>query len=376
MHVLYASHRYHPVPGGTERLVQTIAEGAAKRGHEVTVVTQREPGAPFEEVIGGVRVVRLRVVRAFGIRWPRDYISFLRRSRADVFHAFGNRIWCVDFYLPRARGFRWPQLLSGLGFYQYAMHPNLFDRLYFERYFPRAARRFDRYVALTDREADQMTRWGFPRERILRLPTGVDLSEFAAGAPRVDVTRAAWGLTAPQVAVYAGGFFDNKRVDRLIQAAALRRGSWGVVLIGRDMPESPCSIAATQALASRLGVEVRFPGVLPRAAVIQSLFAADAVVLGSEYEGYGLLLLEAMAAGRPFVSFDAGAAPELASTGAGFSVSSVEEFAGRLELLEDSAVRTQVGSLGLRRVTEFSQDRLVDRHLEAYQALIQDRSRG
>jgi glycosyltransferase involved in cell wall biosynthesis len=289
--VLLASHRYYPVPGGTEKIVQSIAQGLVARGHEATVVTQREPDTAREEVHEGVRIVRIPVLSVGGIRVPRGYHSTLRRLGADIFHLHGNRIWCADFYFPLAQRHPWPQLLTGHGFYQYAIHPRRWDRWYFERYFPRQVRKFGRYAALTEREAGQLAGWGVPAGRIARVPDGIPLDEFSRPPDSVASLRARVGVRAPHLAVYVGGFFENKRVDRLVEAVARTNGRWALLAIGREIPDSPSSARVIADQARRLGAEVHLPGVLPREETLAALFASDAVVLGSEYEGFGLLLL-------------------------------------------------------------------------------------
>ena len=128
MHVVHACHRYHPVPGGSERIAQVLAEGTVRRGHRVTMITQAEPGAPAREQIGGVEVVRLPMRVHGGIRFPVGYHRALRATGGDVFHLHGNRIWCADFYLPFAHLYDWHQLGTGHGFYQYANDPKPWDR--------------------------------------------------------------------------------------------------------------------------------------------------------------------------------------------------------------------------------------------------------
>ncbi|MGI0131800.1 MAG: glycosyltransferase family 4 protein [Thermoplasmata archaeon] len=370
MRVLLATHRYFPVPGGTERVVQSIAEGLVARGHGATVLTQREPGVPHDEVRAGVRIHRLPVMDVGGIRIPRGYHSALRRLRADLFHLHGNRIWCADFYFPFARWHAGTQVLTGHGFYQYAMHPRRLDRWYFERYFPRQVIKFGAYAALTEKEAGQLIAWGVPRELIARVPDGIPLAEFARPAPPVEEVRRRWGIRAPHLAVYVGGFFENKRVDRLVEAVARTQGRWALLAAGREIPNSPHSARSIAERARSLGVEIVLPGVLPRPEAVNAISTADAVVLGSDYEGYGLLLLEAMAAGRPFVAGSAGAAPELAALGAGVSVTSIEEFAAALTRLEDRKVADALGRRGRAAVADFSEDRMVERYLAIYERLL------
>ncbi|HEY6237837.1 MAG TPA: glycosyltransferase, partial [Thermoplasmata archaeon] len=219
MHLVVACHRYSPVPGGSERIAQLVAEGAVRRGDRATVITQAEPGVPDREEVNGVAVRRLAMRRAAGVRIPVGYLRALRATGGDVFHLHGNRIWCADFYLPASSIFEWPQVGTGHGFYQYAMGPRPWDRWYFERYFPRVLRGLDLYACDTEFERQQLIGWGYPPDRLLRIPLGAASQEFER--PSIGAPPPSWGFRAPRVAVYVGGFFENKRVDRLIDAVAL-----------------------------------------------------------------------------------------------------------------------------------------------------------
>ncbi len=373
MKVLLASHRYFPVPGGTEKVVQTLAEGLVRKGHAATVLTRAEPGTSASEWIGGVEVLRLPTRRIGGVRLPSGYLRTLHRSDADLFHLWGNRIWCADFYFPWARLFRWPQILTGLGFYQYEMHPGPFDRWYFQRYLPRAVRRFDAYTTSSERERRQLLGWKVPADRLVPVPLGVPLDEFDRPPPGVEALRAGWGLSRPLAAVYAGGFFENKRVDRLIDAVAAVRDRWALVAIGGDRPESPFGASACRRRAAAKGVEFRTPGPLSRPDLLRALFAADAVVLGSSYEGFGLLPIEANAAGRPFVAFESGSLAEIARRGGGEIVASPAGMAAALDRLSDRSAREAMGARGRAEVGFYSGAAMVDRFLEVYRAVVERR---
>jgi glycosyltransferase involved in cell wall biosynthesis len=374
--ILLASHRYYPSAGGTEQHVRHLAEGLAVRGHSVTVVTAREPGLSGDEEIAGVRVHRIPLRRVGGVRMPMGYHRFLRSQNPDLFHLQGNRIWCADFYFPLARLYRWPQLLTGHGFYQWELHPGRVDRWYFSRYFPWAVGGFDRYVTLTPHERALLRGWGVPERRLAYIPHGIDPAEFVRPPPGVPELRASWKIRTPLIAVYAGGFFENKRVDRLVQALAPVRERWGLVALGADVPGSPYDRAYCERLAQRLGVEFEAIGSVTRLDTIRAIFASDAVVLGSEYEGFGLLPVEAMAAGKPFVAFDAGAAPELARTGGGVAVTTIPAMSEALLELDDPGRRATVGRLGRAGLTEFSSDVMVGRYVELYQTVLRERGHG
>jgi len=357
--------RYLPALGGATRLVQLIAEGSATRGHSVTVVTQSEPGAPDEEMIAGVRVLRLGMRHIAGFRVPKGYLRLLRSLDADVLHQTGNRIWNVDYYLPFANSFDWPQVIMPLGFYHYWMRRGFVRWLYYDQYFARRIRAFDAYLALTEGERNQVVRWNYPPERVHVVPVGIDLAEFAQAPSDRDTVRTGWGLGTPHVAVYVGGLYDNKRVDRLVRAVAATRGEWGLVVIGPDIPGTRYDQSHCEELARKLSARVRFLGAVARPTVIAALQAADAYVQGSAFEGFGIGLVEGMAAGRPFVAFDAGVASELSARGAGICVRSEAEMSEAL--LSFSGRLGAMGATARSVAQEYSVGRMIDQTMAAYE---------
>src|SRR4051794_37752116 len=84
--------RYPPFIGGTERQCQRLAEALARRGHQVTIVTERLPNTMPYEVADGVTVYRLRTLG--GLPWSSVIfffcaLAFIARHRGsiDVLHA-------------------------------------------------------------------------------------------------------------------------------------------------------------------------------------------------------------------------------------------------------------------------------------------------
>ena len=171
---------------------------------------------------------------------------------------------------------------------------------------------------------------GVPRTRVVALPNGVDVKLFVRraidrdafwqrvlvqqpqgwlpgrppGSLRYDETEAK-RLAAGAVLLYAGRFTAVKRLDRLIgafrQAQARFAQPVGLVLVGGHPGEwegeHPADIAA------RLGArQVFLAGWHKQESLPEFLAATDAIVLTSEREQFGQVLIEAMACGVPAVA--------------------------------------------------------------------------
>lgn len=374
MKVLLINHRFFPAEGGTERWTRGLARALIHRGHSVTVLTQREPGVPDTEVIDGIEVIRLGMRRWGRFRVPAGYWRTLRSLDYDLLHLSGNRIWCADFYFPIAPLFDGPQVVTPHDFYQLAMDPSSLNRLYFERYLAARLKAFGAYLALTKSEAKRVTGWGYPPERTHVVGEGIEWSEFAERAPAPGV-REAWSLSRPLAALYVGGLWENKRVDRIIRAMAPVKDRVALVVVGRDVPGSACDQAHISALAAQSGVEVKFlGGGLSRTTLLSTYRAADLYVQGSQYEGFGLSVLEAMASGLPFVAFDAGAARQLGRSGGGTVVTSEAEFSQALvDLSGDATLRERMGERARTEAKGWDWDPVVDRYLAAYEQALTSR---
>jgi glycosyltransferase involved in cell wall biosynthesis len=137
--------------------------------------------------------------------------------------------------------------------------------------------------------------------------------------------------------------------------------SYSVIGGGSDLPR-------LQGLARKLGIEnhVRFLGIVDDQLLIDAYHACDIFVLPSAKEGFGLVFLEAMAAGKPVVAAGAGATGEVVihnETGLLIDYGDVGALAQALtSLLIDDISRKRMGRAGQERAEKtFSFDRYVNR---------------
>jgi glycosyltransferase involved in cell wall biosynthesis len=222
-----------------------------------------------------------------------------------------------------------------------------------------------RLIAISDAVASFLVRAGLPRSRVTTIHYGLD--ELPATPSEHSPADA--GISGEQTLVLAiGRLIEQKDHATLLRAFAHVHGAHRearLAILGWGRLE-----AETRALAEELGVAdaVILPGrVEPR----DWLLRADVFAHSSAWEGFGLVLLEAMLAGLPVVATAVSAVPEIvtAETGILVPAGDDEAFAAALgRLVADAALRRRLGEAGLARArSEFSVARMAERTLAVYE---------
>jgi len=215
-------------------------------------------------------------------------------------------------------------------------------------------------------KSDVMARFGLPADRVAVVSNAVG-SEFRppddpAGTQRI---LARHGLTpANRFLLYVGGMSPHKNIETLIDAYCAIGGEDGfgdlrLVLIGeveRDAFHS--SYQALRQRVARGGAtgKVIFTGFVPDEELRYWFAAAQALVLPSVDEGFGLPAIEAMACGTPVVASRAGALPEVvADAGLLFEPRSAAALANVLRrVLADAPLRDALTVKGRGRAAQFT----------------------
>lgn len=215
-------------------------------------------------------------------------------------------------------------------------------------------------VAVSDATRNDIVRQGYPADRVIVVPNGVDVE--AAPALRLGD-----GPTILEVARLA----EVKGQRTLI--AALARLDATAVLVGRDLERGGAYEDELRDEAMRFGVADRTIFAGYRADVPSLLSGCDVFCLPSSAEGMPLVILEAMAQGKPVVATAVGGTPELVvdgETGLLVPPGDVDALADALaQLLGDPGQRRRMGDAGrVRAEREFSLAASTRRVLSLYAA--------
>jgi D-inositol-3-phosphate glycosyltransferase len=215
----------------------------------------------------------------------------------------------------------------------------------------------DRLVAASEVERDYLVdRYGAERARVAVVPCGVDTALFSpsdAGA-----ARAGLGLGAGPLLLYVGRIAPIKGLHTLLDAIARLRAAGRpleLLIVGGDTDEAIDGHEAElrrRLAALGLGDTVRFVGAQPQDKLRSYYVAADATVLPSYYESFGMVALEAMACARPVIASRVGGLQTTVRDGV-TGVLVPEHDAGALaemidRVMGDPALRWRLGREGVR----------------------------
>jgi glycosyltransferase involved in cell wall biosynthesis len=166
--------------------------------------------------------------------------------------------------------------------------------------------------------------------------------------------------------LFVGRFYRRKRVDVLLRAAAALATRIPTLEL-RIAGNGPCAVA-WQALAAdlKLGGAVTWLGDVSRSQLVDEYRACDLFCLPSVQEGFGIVLLEAMAAGKPIVAARAAAIPEVAPHATLVEPESAESLAAGIVTIYDTPqARAAQSAQGLVWVEQFDAPAVARRFVEA-----------
>jgi glycosyltransferase involved in cell wall biosynthesis len=221
---------------------------------------------------------------------------------------------------------------------------------------------------------------GIPEERIRVTPLAAG-SEFRPARTEVeratvDAVRARFGLTRPFV-LNVGGFDLRKRLPQLVRgfaaACPLLPEPHDLVIVGQPHTANPALYPPLEPLISELGLEerVRLVGFVSHADKLHLYQAARLFAFVSEYEGFGLNPLEAMACGTPVVCSNRTSLPEVVGDAALTIDPEPEAIALALVCaLSDPALLADLAGRGPRQAQQFSWARTAAMTLDAYQTVL------
>ena len=371
MRIALLSDSFSPHAGGSREYYHNIYQNLSALGDsEVTVLTKKVPG--WEEFdrkqSSPVYCIHRRFKPLSSWKYkelPKAIFPFLQTiwhlslGIPDVLHAGDlyppgltammlKKIWGIP-YLVYCHGEEITQTD------RFRFQPKVRDWIY---------KNADLVVANSDFARQNLLRIGVDDRRIHKITPGVDASRFAAGPRSVDLQKR-FGIEDKIVVL---------TVARLVPRKGHRVAIEAFAKICRKIPTAHYLIVGTGPEEARLRFMVKeaaiedrvtFAGFVPSEELPDIYNLCDVMLMANrqeengDVEGFGIVFLEANAAGKPVIGGRSGGAVEAVADGlTGFLVNpdDPEELAGVLvRLLQDRGLRTKLGTAGADRVrTDFN----------------------
>lgn len=370
MRVLHIGKFYPPHRGGIETHLQTLCRGLS-HSVDIEVIVANEDHRAAVERDGAVLVHRLpRLCDVGGASICPTLVSAILRTQADIIHLHTpNPLAGLAILLSRYPA---PLVVS---WHSDIVRQRILGRLIAPVELA-LVRRAAALIASSPNYVDSSPTLARNRERVHVIPYGIDHRQFTTATSPANVAsiRRKYG---DRIVLAVGRLVYYKGFDVLIRAMSAVDGH--LLIIGEGPLRKQLEDAA---VAAGVALRVSFLGDLPQAELIDHLHAADVFALSStaRSEAFGIVQLEAMAAGKPIVNTRLASGVPFVSrdgeTGITVEPGSVNALAEALNrLLNDPGSRARYGAAAKRRVAEeFSADLMIRRTLDLYRQISDRRS--
>jgi glycosyltransferase involved in cell wall biosynthesis len=357
---------FQPAVGGVPQYVSNLAEGLSDLGWTVTVAAPSD--TPFLGRLAGVarEVIALDTTAGLAplddLRLVRQLAGLCRQREIDLIHAHSSKAGALAAVVGRMAGI--PSVYSPHGWSFQRELSSAAERAYVtaERFL---ARRHAHLIAVGEVERLEAERRGVGDRAMELIHTGL----HDMRVPDREHARAELGLDPDAFVVgWVGRVGAQKRSEDLPVLARELGDEATVVALGYGIPQSEPGRALVELGGKALSGS-------PAELVYG---AADALVLTSRWEGLPLVVLEAMRAGLPVVSYDIGGVRDQVCHGeTGYLVPAgdVGALAGALtRLARDSELVRQLGNAGRGRFLQlFGFKRMVTRIERAYERVLREK---
>jgi len=320
MKILFVLDYYAPHIGGVEHFFKKLAEGVAKQGHEVHVLTWRwkTPNLKGEEVINGVKIHRVwarsrytfsitSLTKLFGLAKNADVVhtttyqaapsaflvaSILRKPCVITFHEFWGSDWMKLGLNPLYAkiGQIWENILIRLPFLKFLV-PSQFTK-------------------------QRLVKAGVKKDKIAVIYHGIDYSLFNPNKSDGRIIRKELDLQNNFVYTFFGRPGVSKGLEYLIDAIptivkSVKKAKF-LFIVAKD-PPSRYDLIKNIILEKNLEDYITLIDPVPRKELPNYLDASDCIVIPSIMEGFGFAAAEASAMEKPMVVSNVASLPEVVS---------------------------------------------------------------
>lgn len=327
MKILMFSHGYPPVISGVTLVVQKVAREMVRRGHQVTVVTASDSGAPYQDQDQGVDLIRVR--SAPNPFWSEGRLPLLSYNGLqeivtglgpDVINTHDSGLLGIQLYRREDEKGSVPEILTCHYLPRYVTHyVNIGDTIQEAiedvawEITIRMINGFDHVIFPTETQQRAFIAEGLETPATV-ISNGLDTGRYSPNGSDENNVVERYDLPPGSRILAVGRLARDKKLDVLIRAMQDLKSTTQahLLLVGRGDDRQ-----RLQDLARELEVHdrVHFLGFVPEEDLPALYRQADIFTIASDVEVQSIPTLQAAATGLPIVAAEAAALPELVDSG-------------------------------------------------------------
>ena len=384
MKILQGCVRYPPAPGGAETVVKAYSEGLRDLGHDVKVITtDLYTETPFVKrempsEVNGINVTRHKAYTVSGeahyVLAPGMVQSFLSK-KADIIHTHSYGYFQNHAGWIRERFQSTPWVITPHFHPSWSMWGGVKRKTLREFYDTVIGKgtmeSADLITCVSKHERDMLvSEIGISEDNIKIIYNGINWNDWQI-LPDKNIFRKQYPDISDKFVLFAGRLATNKGLSDLISAMdLLNQKSVDLVITGADMGLGK----QLEEEALEKGVRMHRLGHIDDETYRSVLAAAEMLVLPSEYEAFGIVLLEAAAAETAVIGTNVGGIPEAMSPGNNGLIveyNDVDNLSKSIAtLLDDAKMCKEMGKAGRLWAKNFSWESILKELEQEYISII------
>ena len=377
------------IVGGLGRHVYWLSKSLANKGIDVTVLTIGYPDLPKKETVNGARVIRVpswRFVSPDFLSWV-DFVNLemvkkalelvKKEGRFDLIHVHD---WLTAFSGIALKHMLRAPLIATFHATETGRRGGIFDEfqrriheiewfLNFEAWKIICCSNYMKYEVIRD--------LGAPIDKIVVIPNGIELEMFSK---TIQINRDKYALPWEKIVLFVGRMVYEKGPHILIEAAhraLMINNSLKFVLVG-DGPMREQLMRRVYELG--IAHKILFTGFIDDEELIGLYQLADVCVFPSLYEPFGIVVLEAMAAGCPVIVSSIGGMQEVIDNdvdGCKVPPGDIEALKNAiLRVTSDDSFRKWLSENAKKKVRDYDWKNISERTIEIYNEVLESYERG
>jgi len=303
MKIGFLINYFYPYRGGAEDNCFYLARELAKN-HEVHIFTSQLKGTKKYEIIDNMHIHRYKTLFRY-----RYYLSFtpglinLLKYKLDILHvhSFGFLYHDIIFILKKLLS-KTKIINTPHGPFMVLKYYNLFQKIFkllvgnFERLV--ANKFYDAVIQVNPYQHEWLTKYWIKKNKIHFVPNGISQDAFKKVDNKNFIKK--YGLKNKFVISYLGRIQDYKGLDQVIKILPRLNKNVIFLIMGKDAGD----LLRLKNLAKELNVDERliFTGEVSENDKLAGLSTSKIFILPSEWEAFGINILEAMAQGNAIIS--------------------------------------------------------------------------